>query len=552
MCRTRRIVLTGLSAAVAVLFCVKCSPVAGTATETENITAMLYNPDGTPAAQAKVCFYRHNDDPRNNHAVDSTYTDNNGNYKKELDTGTYNILATLGTNATFQDSIIVIDGDTTRPPQDTLRSLGSISGKIELQGTDDPRTVFILLMGSNTFTRPTDLLGNFTATNIAKGRYPVTLLTTLDNYDVMDTSFMITAGLDSVIPQPIVMKYTGIPVPKGLRIVYDSMMQIVTLIWDKPTTGIVVQGYNIYRKHQDSAITLLRGDWRDTVYHDSTAMQDIAYEYRVTAIDTNTMEGTRSGAVGITVTSAFAFVKDIQLDSIGNNPSSFVIGPDTSFYVAFSRSVGVFNKTGQNIKIIGAGKTGNHDIYDFAIDSKEFVYIACGYIRKFNTTGDSVALWRIDYPGQILIDAQDNIFMTHGGGARDSITKFDTTGNILAGDTIGSSTGSMAMDYNGRIFMQDCNSYPCRLLVYDNNLASKSYTSFSCSGDLQAIDSSGNFYSRNGEYVNVYNNIGAPIGRWKATNPDGIPFQRLLLSGGRIYILGETGGGKIRVFSNPF
>ncbi|MBN2035378.1 MAG: hypothetical protein JW768_01425 [Chitinispirillaceae bacterium] len=390
--KTLRLLLCAV--AVAALQC--ANPNDGTGSSTESITAMLYNPDNTPAVSAKVCFYRHGDDPRNNHAVDSTYTDNNGNYHKDLDTGTYNILATLDTNATFQDSIIVTEGDTTRPPPDTLRSLGSINGKIELQGTDDPRTVFILFMGSNTFTRPTDLAGNFSATNMAKGRYAVTLITTLDDYDVMDTSFMITAGIDSVIPQPIVLKYTGIPVPKGLRIEYDTMMQIVKLYWNTPTTGRSVQSYTVYRKHSDSAsFVSIKAGVTDTSYCDSTGVQDQTYEYRVAVVDTQNTTGVMSAGVEIKIVPAFSISDTITFISPTANDA--VIDLHGNLWVAFAN----------------------------------------GQIGKFDSNHTQVAQWgqqgsavgQINEPVGIVTDGFNGIYVAERGNRR--VQKFDTLGNSI-------------------------------------------------------------------------------------------------------------------------
>jgi hypothetical protein len=390
--------LLSLSCTAAIMHCSPLKPEAGNSSQTGNpVASMLYNPDGSPAVSAKVCFYRHDDDPRGSHAVDSTSTDAHGNYSKKLDTGTYNILATLDTVATFQDSIIVTQGDTTRPPADTLRSLGSISGKIELQGTDDPRTVFILFMGSNTFTRPTDTQGNFTATNMAKGKYPVTLLTTLDDYDVMDTSFVITAGRDSVIPQPIVMRYTGIPVPKGLRIEYDSMKQIVTLYWNKPTTGSPVQSYTVYRKHSDSAsFVSIKAGVTDTTCSDSTGVQDQTYEYRVAVVDTSTMEGVRSAGVSVIIASAYHLIDSVYHFGTGvgqfYNASCVAVDSFGNIYVgdAAKNEVLKYDSLGNYITSMGV-----HSPIDIRIDSANNVYVASYYgnmIFKFNSSADRLLL----------------------------------------------------------------------------------------------------------------------------------------------------------------
>jgi hypothetical protein len=459
--KTLRLLL--LAIVVAALHC-GINPNDGTGSSTESITAMLYNPDGSLAVSAKVCFYRHHDDPRNNHAVDSTYTDNNGNYKKDLDTGTYNILATLDTNATFQDSVIVTEGDTTRPPPDTLRSLGSISGKIELLGTDDPRTVFILFMGSNTFTRPTDLAGNFTATNMAKGKYPVSLLTTLDDYAVMDTSFVITAGLDSVIPQPIVMTYTGIPVPKGLRIEYDTMMQIVTLYWNTPTTGRPLSGYNIYRKHQDSALVLLRADWTDTTYNDSTGMQDQTYEYRVAVVDTQNTTGVMSSGISVTVVSAFTIVDSIANGS-GTNDGQFgylvhaAMDSSEYFYIVDTK-----NKWLQ--KIDSAGQF----IFKFVslqyprgitIDNlNDVLYVSDSQRRliiKLTLSGDTLLSWQpVNAPGGIIYHAGKLYVSLPDTG----IQVYDSVGTEIAFYNYqfkrhNSDNINFCLDSNGKMYVAD-------------------------------------------------------------------------------------------------
>jgi hypothetical protein len=547
-------------ALAAILTCANLPNQGGTDTGNARVTAMVYNPGGSPAVNAKVCFYRHDDDPRGSHAVDSTTTDNNGNYSKELDTGTYNILASLDTNATFQDSIIVSKGDTTRPPPDTLRSLGSISGKIDLQGTDDPRTVFILFMGSNTFTRPTDAQGNFTATNMAKGRYAVTLLTTLDDYDVMDTSFVITAGLDSVIPQPIVMTYTGIPIPKGLRIEYDTMMQIVTLYWNTPTTGSPVQGYNIYRKHQDSALVLLRPDWQDTVYHDSTGMQDITYQYRVAAVDTNTMEGTRSGVVGVTVVSAFPLLDSIITPFINSSQAhGFAIGKDTTIYVAaagLNNFIRVVSKTGDSINVIGKGTFSQ--VYGIALDSKGNIYGADpdkSKIFKFSNNGAALDTITINQPGALSIDSMDNIFVVFSNGQ--GIMKCDTIGNKMDSaffSTTPIGMGNLTIGSNGNLFIGNLTAN--KIFMYSSNLTIANSFTLTRNNhsltELHAIDNKGNLYIRNTynlqalEYLewDVFTSTGSFVAKLQPGVGD---FARVVDD--RLFLMSQSG---LRIYHIPF
>jgi hypothetical protein len=139
----------------------------------------------------------------------------------------------------------------------------------------------------------------------------------------------VTAGRVDTLAAPIQLTYTGIPVPAGLKIQYDTNMQVVTLVWNKPTTGSPVQGYEIYRKNAayntlPAAINSLIVT--DTVYHDSTGVQDSGYTYYVAAVDTgNGGVGRMSGDVNTKITSGY-----IVLDSImamgGNGTSTVVVG----------------------------------------------------------------------------------------------------------------------------------------------------------------------------------------------------------------------------------
>ena len=101
----------------------------------------------------------------------------------------------------------------------------------------------------------------------------------------------------------------------GLKIVYDTLKQIVNLIWDKPINGRKVKGYNIYRRNVDSNTTIAAINLHlvtDTVYSDSTGTQDQTYEYSVAVMDTNNSEGVKSATVNIIMKSPFDLI-----DSIG-------------------------------------------------------------------------------------------------------------------------------------------------------------------------------------------------------------------------------------------
>jgi hypothetical protein len=200
-----KIISADLIAVVFFLLIVHCwSPIAGNGSQTPNgqIVAMVYNPSGTPAANAKVRFYHLNNDPRPEFSagvVDSTKTDANGNYIVTIDTGTYTIEASGDSGLAFQDSVTAIKDDTVRPHPDTLMPAGSIRGVVQLQSGDDPKTIFVLFIGTNTWTNLDDTCGNFTVDNVAGGKRRVRISPRGPIYLVTDTNLTVTPGkVDSV------------------------------------------------------------------------------------------------------------------------------------------------------------------------------------------------------------------------------------------------------------------------------------------------------------------------------------------------------------------
>ncbi|MBN2188062.1 MAG: carboxypeptidase regulatory-like domain-containing protein, partial [Chitinispirillaceae bacterium] len=151
---------------VGLLF-MECANSTGGSTETSSkIASMLYNPGGSPAASAKVYFRHHDNDPRpgfDSGVVDSTTTDANGNYSVTLDPGTYTIEASGDSGLAYMDSVTVINDSTVRPDPDTLKPAGTIRGVVRFEEGGDPTTIFILFMGTRTFTWPDDTFGNFSS-----------------------------------------------------------------------------------------------------------------------------------------------------------------------------------------------------------------------------------------------------------------------------------------------------------------------------------------------------------------------------------------------------
>ncbi|MBN2188240.1 MAG: hypothetical protein JW699_02205 [Chitinispirillaceae bacterium] len=246
---------------------------------------MLYNPGGSPAVNAKVCFFPNDFNPQTGQgsgAADSTTTDANGNYAITLDSGTYNILADGDSGLAFQDSVKAMRGSTVHPSACTLKTPGTIRGVVQLEQGGDPRTVIILFMGTHSYTTA-DAAGNFTSEHMAKGEYRVRFLTTLSDYEVLDTELTVISGTLNVLPQPIVLKYTGIPTPENLIVTYDTLNETVILSWDLPDTALI-SGYNVYRSirgYNFSLVTPMPLPETQTVFYDTGVAVGNVYEYRV-------------------------------------------------------------------------------------------------------------------------------------------------------------------------------------------------------------------------------------------------------------------------------
>jgi hypothetical protein len=455
-------------------YCGLNPPDAGNSSQVGNpVVSMLYNPDGSPAIHAKVYFYPVNYNPHTGGlgktvlaaSVDSTTTDSNGNYIATLDSGTYNILASGSGNLAYQDSINTIKDDTARPNPDTLHPAGSIRGVVLLEEGGDPTTAFILFMGTKTFTFPDDTTGAFTSDSMAAGDYRVRIITTTPNYRTLDTTLRVIAGTQNVLPGPLVLKYTGIPTPKNVRIVYDTLKQIVTLMWDS-ANATLVSSYNVYRRNLGLNTVPVRINVNPvfgTMYRDSTGIQDSTYEYQVAAVNTGAIEGTKSAAVQVTVVSAFTLLMTLNVANISTDVAK-ATGASTSqnFYIlSRAPTAGVFLLDSSGAEIDSFGLQVLSDPYEMTQDSLGNFYISDMFldsslgtnvhrIIKFNSIGEKLKEWNI--PGSAnCLTVYDSILIAG--------TNFGVYLFSLDGASIGSFTWSetnlkgLAVGSNGYLFL---------------------------------------------------------------------------------------------------
>ncbi|MGA2507231.1 MAG: hypothetical protein ABSF80_07125 [Chitinispirillaceae bacterium] len=546
---TAPILVVAASTAFALMHC--SSPLAGNGSGIGNgvVAAMLHNPGGSPAKNAKVVFYPVNYNPHTGGlgktataaTPDSTTTDNNGNYTITLDTGTYNILANGDSGLAYQDSITTVKGDTVKPPPDTLKPAGTIQGIIQMQPGDDARTVFILFMGTHTFTMPVDIAGNFTTDNMAAGTYSVRIITTTPNYKVLDTNLSVIAGTVNVLPGPIVLQYTGIPIPQGLRINYDTLKQIVNLIWNKPINGRKVKGYNIYRRNVDSNTTIATINLHlvtDTVYSDSTGTQDQTYEYSVAVMDTNNTEGVKSTTVQIRLA-----IKDFRIDSIGTKGTG----------------VGQLNRPQS-----AASNKSYYVIIDwqdpFPSAARANIFDLQGnYIRTFTVRQDTSSDNLIGI--KCAIDSMNTIYAV----ARDTTYTFDISGNILAKYSV----AVPEIIYSANNIVIETGSTPQIIasgqnIVLMRNLNGDTVSRFSIDGSYGGvgfvfnIDHNGDYLLGGGKgssyFILKCGPTGNVLATWDSTVSEYMKFNGgiegiVTDTAGRVFV-DDMGNSKIKVFGN--
>jgi streptogramin lyase len=318
-----------------------------------------------------------------------------------------------------------IDSSKTLGP-DTLKPGGAIKGKIILIEGGDPRKILVFSFGIDRFAR-VNSDGSFLFPDLARGTYTLRVLPLLPDYGVLDTAGIAVKSADTTDIGAVSPRFIGIPTPKNVTISYDTLKQIVTLTWGKADTALV-KSYNIYRRNVDSNTVFARINASpviDTVYRDSTGVQNLTYEYRVAAVNKSAAEGTRSVSCTVTMVSAFRFVKDFGTPGAG---AGQFLAPE-----------------------------------DIAVDRKGGFWVADEYrnkIMSFDSSGAFLFEWgvngsakgQLNYPFGLDIDPQQNIVVCDFDGSR--VEKFDTLGNlILEIDSSGIQIKDVSVDEKGNIYV---------------------------------------------------------------------------------------------------
>jgi hypothetical protein len=200
----------------------------------------------------------------------------------DVDSGTYVINASDGESmGIFIDSLAVEDHDIALGTQ-SVQPFGSISGKVVLSNNHDPDKVLIFAFGIDRPAFP-DSLGNFTFNSLNEGVYGLRFLSTIDEYNALDTFGIEVRAGETTDLGTIGLTFAGLPAPKNFSLLYNVQKQIVTLMWSHPDTSLI-SGYNVYRAEKGKNYQLLTQSYipkADSFYNDSAAVQGNTYEYRV-------------------------------------------------------------------------------------------------------------------------------------------------------------------------------------------------------------------------------------------------------------------------------
>jgi hypothetical protein len=473
-----------LPSIITLLTCGRMPDQGGTDTGNARVTSMLYNPGGTPAVG--VVVYIRPDSTLADTSLglpatagtDSTVTDNNGNYSFDtsLDAGTYVIEAASGNNAVLIDSVVVTAGPTpdTLPP-DTLKPAGAIKGIVYLSEGGDPRKVFVLAFGIDRFTS-VNADGSFRFSALARGNYNLRLISSLDDYDVLDTVGVPVLTADTTDLGTIELPYTGIPIPRNLQIQYDTMKQIVTLIWNRPVSGRTVQSYTVYRKRSDSAsFVSIKAGVTDTAFSDSTGVQDQTYEYCAAVVDTQNTEGVKAQTVT-------AFVSTVVRIADSTSYSGYIMG--------------------------------------IAVDGHENIYLTDRSLNKIVLMDSSLHVTKtinhiFNLPHDVVVDSNFNLYVVD----KDSIYKIDSAGNILFNmprpyGTQGFELARLGLRNNSELWVKIYHWPTATLYKYTltgNLLDSLVYNNSTWQDGDFAFDSAGNLIVFDYNYIRVFDSTGSLI-----------------------------------------
>ncbi len=272
--------------------CSKEKMTTGTEITNGNCIGTIFNSDGSVARGAVVRLIPENYNPLSpgDIRIDSTYTDQSGRYLFIVtESNYYNVFAEKSTKSCLQESLYVwTDGKTIA--DDTLQESGFISGMVRLKPQDTIRSVYILVLGINIYTTPSDTSGSFRTPLLAEGTYSIKIFTEQAGYAGFDTTATVVKGSETILPV-VYLPSSDAPSVASLSVNYDSATMYATVSWPMPDTSKLVS-YSLGRKSRNGNDTLVMVGKTSTTYIDDLLRYDgDTVYYQLSAIGKNFKDG---------------------------------------------------------------------------------------------------------------------------------------------------------------------------------------------------------------------------------------------------------------------
>jgi hypothetical protein len=213
------------------------------------------------------------------------YTDNKGRFHADLDDGAYTVVASNGEKYALVNNLAA-GGDDGRDMLVSLQDPGAVKGEIanavELRGSG---SIVVRIMGTDIFT-VVDNDGTFTLDNVPAGDV------TLASYSTSISQFSPIYQNLTVVPDSVrdlksyELDFNGIPIPKGVKVAYDSLKQTVRISWNAIDDYPDFQEYAVLRGVGGKAEHDLKqiAYTVDTVFVDQivfSTLDTVSYEYAV-------------------------------------------------------------------------------------------------------------------------------------------------------------------------------------------------------------------------------------------------------------------------------
>jgi hypothetical protein len=271
----RKIACCSLALAVAGILCFRCAPTqfVGNGSGTSSITGTVCSSDGRPASGVLVSIIKSDNTPspslKKESSSDSLFTSADGTFSIEIKPDVfYNVIAEQGDNKCLRDSIKVLDTtEIANIGKLFLSPAGSLEGRVTLSAGHDPRTVLILVFGTNTFAVPNGSDGAFVLKDMAAGRYAVRFMSTIAGYRSLDTVLAIKAGVIDTIKPAIRLNYVGVQKVSMADASWDSLLLKGEVSWHPvDSTQATIKGYNVYRGIGRGPLTLVASAIADTFF----------------------------------------------------------------------------------------------------------------------------------------------------------------------------------------------------------------------------------------------------------------------------------------------